>query len=151
MAPKPSTDEKSFRLQNMTIAAPEADTYRHNGEPIESPLKPFGHIFSNVWRKSLIGSPWCREARVPTLEVCSYPERNLSEILIDQTEIILYLPFSDWFGTEWVTVWFRINRKMVNTIWFRFDLIRFLWDLPEHVRLYFTDAVQCISSNIATF
>ena len=33
-------------------------------------------------------------------------------------EIRLYLPLSDWFGTKWKSVWFQINRKMVNTIWF---------------------------------
>jgi len=38
----------------------------------------------------------------------------------------MYLPFSDWFGTKRTSVWFQINRKMLNTIWFRVDLIRFL-------------------------
>ena len=48
------------------------------------------------------------------------------EILFNQTEIRLYLPFSDWFGTKrTVSVWFQIDREMLNTIWFRFDLIRF--------------------------
>ena len=41
----------------------------------------------------------------------------------NQNQIVL--PFSDWFGTIRMSVWFQINRKMVNTIWFRFDLIRF--------------------------
>ena len=36
-----------------------------------------------------------------------------------------YLPFPDWFGTKWTSVWCQINRKMVYTIWFWFDLIRF--------------------------
>ena len=31
----------------------------------------------------------------------------------------------NWFGTKRTSVWFQINRKMVNTIWFGFDLIRF--------------------------
>jgi len=30
------------------------------------------------------------------------------------------------FGTKRMSVWFHINRKMVNTIWFQFDLLRFL-------------------------
>ena len=47
------------------------------------------------------------------------------EILLNQTEIRLYLPFSDWFGTKQTYVWFQINRRMINTIWFRFYLIRF--------------------------
>ena len=52
-------------------------------------------------------------------------QRNLFEILFNQPEVKLYLPFSDWFGTKLTSVWFRINRKLVNTIWFRFDLKRF--------------------------
>ena len=57
-------------------------------------------------------------------------QRNLFEILLNQTEIILYLPFYDWFGTAngRVPLLFQINRKMVDTIWFQFDLIRFRKD-----------------------
>ena len=55
-------------------------------------------------------------------------ERNIFEIFLNQTEIRLYLPFSDWFGSKRMSVWFQINRKMVNTIWFLFDLIRFRKD-----------------------
>ena len=54
-----------------------------------------------------------------------YTQRNHFEILLNQTNIRLYLPFSDWFGTKRMSVWFVSNRKMINTIWFRFDLIRF--------------------------
>ena len=57
-----------------------------------------------------------------------YTRRNLFEILLNQREIKLQLPFSDWFGTKRTSVWFQINRKMVNTIWFQFDLIRFRKD-----------------------
>ena len=35
---------------------------------------------------------------------------------------------TDWFGTKQKSVWFQINRKMVNKIWFRVDLIRFRKD-----------------------
>ena len=38
----------------------------------------------------------------------------------------MYLPLSNWFGTKRMSVWFKINRKMVNIFWFWFDLIR-LW------------------------
>ena len=48
------------------------------------------------------------------------------EILLNQTEIRLYLQFSDWLETKRTYVWFQINWKMINTIWFLFDLIRFL-------------------------
>ena len=30
------------------------------------------------------------------------------------------------FGTKRMSIWFKINQKVVNIIWFRFDLIRFL-------------------------
>ena len=55
----------------------------------------------------------------------NYTQRNLFEILLNQTKIRLYLPFSNWFGTKRTAVWFKINRKIVNTIWFWFDLVRF--------------------------
>ena len=55
----------------------------------------------------------------------SYTLRNIFEILLNQPEIRLYLPHSDWFGTKRTSVWFHINRKMVNTNWFRFDSIGF--------------------------
>ena len=32
---------------------------------------------------------------------------------------------SDWFGSKRTFVWIQINRKMVNTIWFRVHSIRF--------------------------
>ena len=49
-------------------------------------------------------------------------QKNLFEILLNQPEIRLYLPFSCWFGSKRTSVWFQINRNsMVNTIWFRVD------------------------------
>ena len=59
---------------------------------------------------------------------CQHTQRNIFEILLNQLEIRLYLSFSDWFGTKRTSVWFQINWKKVNTIWFRFDLIRFWKD-----------------------
>ena len=50
---------------------------------------------------------------------------HLSGILLKQTDIKLYSPFSDWFGTKRKFVWFQIYRKMVNSIWFWFDFTRF--------------------------
>ena len=73
-------------------------------------------------------------------------ERNLFEILIIQTDIRLYLPFSDWFGTKRTSFWFQINRKMVNTVWFRFDLVEF-----EKISLCvvpFTDATNTIVATV---
>ena len=42
--------------------------------------------------------------------------------LVKSNEIRLYLPFFNSFGNERNSAWFWINRKMVNTIWFRIDL-----------------------------
>ena len=52
-------------------------------------------------------------------------QRNFSGVLLNQHEIRLHLPFSDWIGSKRSFVWIQINRKMVNKIWFRLDLIRF--------------------------
>ena len=57
-----------------------------------------------------------------------YTQRNLFEIWLNQTGIRLYIPFSDWFGTKRTSAWFQINRKIVNTVWFWFDSIRFRKD-----------------------
>ena len=55
-------------------------------------------------------------------------QRKLFEILLNQPEIRLYLPFYDWFRSKWTSVSFQINRKMVNTIWFWVYFIRFRKD-----------------------
>ena len=54
-----------------------------------------------------------------------YKQRNIFEISLNQIKEKLYSPFSDWFETKRNAVWFQINRKMVNIIWFHFDLVRF--------------------------
>ena len=54
-----------------------------------------------------------------------YTQRIFFEILLNQSEMRLYLPFSDWFGFKQTSVWIQIIRKMVNTISFRVDLIIF--------------------------
>ena len=51
---------------------------------------------------------------------------------------------SDWLGTKRTSVWFQINRKMVNTIWFRVDLIRFRKDFSVSER--FTRAENRITN-----
>ena len=68
-------------------------------------------------------------------------QRNISKILLNETEIRLYLPFPDWFGTK---NQFQINRCMVNTIWFRFDLIRFLCvnPAPSPKQLHFSGLME---------
>ena len=55
-----------------------------------------------------------------------YTHRNLFQILLNQTEIRLYLPciYLE-HQTDSFRLLFQINRCMVNRIWFQFDLIRF--------------------------
>ena len=64
-----------------------------------------------------------------------YTQRNLFQIALNQTQIRLYLPCTDWFGTANRRSPFAIPNQsccMVNTIWFGFDLIRFKKDyLPS--------------------
>ena len=52
-------------------------------------------------------------------------QRNIFVTLLNQTEIKLYLLFSDWFRTNNHSVRFQINQEMVNTISFQFNLTRF--------------------------
>ena len=55
-------------------------------------------------------------------------QRNIFEILLNQTQIRLYLTFSSIDleqQTDTVRLLFQINLYMVNTIWFGFDLLRF--------------------------
>ena len=52
-------------------------------------------------------------------------QRNLFETLSNQPEIRLYLPFFVWFRSKRTSVWFQINGKLVNSIWFRVDLTSF--------------------------
>ena len=52
---------------------------------------------------------------------CTHTEKSFQ----NHIEIRLYLPLNDCFGTKRTSVWIQINRKMLYTIWFRFDLIRF--------------------------
>ena len=61
-------------------------------------------------------------------KMAHYTQRNLFKILLNQTELRLHLPFSDWFGSKRTSVWFQISLKMVTTIWFQFDLTRFWKD-----------------------
>ena len=78
------------------------------------------------------GSRWRLLSAVSTSEPSVYiPIAMHTQILLNQTEIRLYLPCTDWFGqhqTDSVRLVFQINLKMLNTIWFRFYLIRFRKD-----------------------
>ena len=81
---------------------------------------------SNLLKKSL-----CVPKQIRVFESkfeIPHDQRNLFEVLINQTKIRFYLAFSNWFGTKRTSVRFQINRKLVNTIWFRFDVIEFWKD-----------------------
>ena len=68
----------------------------------------------------------CQHIRIKlTKNLFLFTQTKLFGILLIQTEIRMYLPFSDWFGSKRTSVWIQIIRKMVNRIWFRVDLIRF--------------------------
>ena len=43
-----------------------------------------------------------------------YTQRNLFEIIINQTEIILYFPFSDWFGATNGQCQFAVTNQTEN-------------------------------------
>ena len=66
------------------------------------------HVQVNIWLRS-----------------CPFARITRREIAWNLTEIGLYLQFSDWCATKRKSVWFQINRKMFNTIWFKFYLIIF--------------------------
>ena len=53
-------------------------------------------------------------------------QRNL--IKLNRNKIIFTIYLLIWNQTDTVRLLFQINRKMVNTIWFPFDLIRFRKD-----------------------
>ena len=70
-------------------------------------------------------------------------QRNLLENLLNQAEIRLYLPCTDWFGIANGHCPFAVpnqSRKMVNKIRFRFDLMIFfcmctrLWNIYLNTR-----------------
>ena len=56
-----------------------------------------------------------------------YTQRNLFQILLDQPEIRLYLPYSDWFGTANGHCLFAVPNQSetskYNLIWFGFNKI----------------------------
>ena len=76
---------------------------------------------------------FCRERKLCFLSTWkNYAQRNLFEILIDQIEIRLYLPFFDWFGTANGQCPFAIPNQSGNgkynqiSVWFDKISKRFL-------------------------
>ena len=105
--------------------------------------------FTGVAGTGLTGLFWGRKPvrRCTTLRrvwemVWYYAQKNIYEILLNRPEIRLYLSFSDGFGSKRTFVSIQINRKMVNTIWFRFDLIRFRKKFAACARICILAAVS---------
>ena len=112
------------------IAVQETSVSRHHGDQLRALLKPPSLCITalSYWGfkdKTLNRSPnpLHRDTLVFLQQMCT--QRNIFEILLNQPEIRLYIPFFDWFGSKRTSVWFQINGKMVYIIWFRVDLIRF--------------------------
>ena len=97
---------------------------RHRGCLVK--LKNFINCQSYVGYHARLNILLLLSCTVPSSHMLSgrYTQRNSFKILLNQTEIRLYLPLSNWFGSKQTSVWIQINWKMVNTIWFRVDFIR---------------------------
>ena len=65
-------------------------------------------------------------------------QRNLLEILLNQTGIRLYLQFPIDLEPNGRTIGVPNQSEKVNTIWFRFDLIRFRKDFSVCI---YTDSI----------
>ena len=78
----------------------------------------------------------------------TYTQRNLFGILLNQPEIRLDLSFSNRFGTKRTSVWIQINRKIVNAIWFRVDLVRFRKDFSVCSEIFWQTIRQKFVFNI---
>ena len=94
--------------------------------------------------------------------ICCWPFPNHSSatqiefffwILLIQTEIRLYISFSDWFGTKRNSLWFQINRKMLSTIWFRLHSTKLREYLPVHApTMFWWEGAKCaILQNLPGF
>ena len=66
---------------------------------------------------------WVRSQ--PSLEVL-HAEKSSRNIIKSVRNQILFTMHRLIWKSKWTSVWFQINRCIVNTIWFGFDLIRFL-------------------------
>ena len=71
---------------------------------------------------------------------------SMYHFLIDlEPNEISFLLF-DKLGTERYSVWFQINQKIVNTIWFWFDLMGFRKDLSALVAFFYCHQNRTVPS-----
>ena len=89
-----------------------ATIWRSHGGRIEGPLKSPRN--TAIYYRGVQGGPSIRPDHAKWL----YTQKYRLLILVELTEIRLYSPFSDCFGTELNIVQFQINRERVNTISF---------------------------------
>ena len=106
--------------KKITSAIREANSSRYNGDQIEGPLKLLDTTVPWCWKGFQVGV-----SIDPHDAKTWYTQKNLFEILLNQPDFRLYFSFSDRFGSKRTSAWIQINRKMVNTIWNRVDLIIF--------------------------
>ena len=67
-------------------------------------------------------------------------EKSTSD-LVNSTIIRLYIPFSDWFRNKKNNARFKINLRMVNTIWFRL-ICRSLKFISQCAKSLFSEATD---------
>ena len=79
----------------------------------------------------LIRSPWCRESPASETIVrlfVVHAEKSFLNLIKSTRYQIVFTIFRFILEQQRTSVWFQINQKIVNIIWFRFDLIRFRKD-----------------------
>ena len=104
----PSVREKSSKTLPIQESSKKKDPkrisrkiFQEKGE--KSNFQNGTTAFGNGFRKQ----PLCPHKRLSdSFSLRTYTQRDLFEILLNQNEIRLYLPFSDWFGTKRTSVWF---------------------------------------------
>ena len=81
-----------------------------------------------------------------------HTQRSFFSIFAIQTDIRLYLQFTDVFETEQTRLFSsKYNRKRVNAIWFRFGLITFRKDLSVYVCYYLHVSMKPNSLNYTNY
>ena len=68
----------------------------------------------------LAGTWLCEKKKNNAILLCHVHKEIFFLILVRSSWIRLYILFFDWFGIKQSFAWIQINRKMVNSNWFRF-------------------------------
>ena len=105
-------------LQLFTSAVREArvSQYREGGGPLVPPLNPpVPYWFEGIPQ---FGPPDAERRRPSGRLYACYTQRNIFEILSNQTKIRLYLSFSDWFGIANRHCSFAVSNQSENGEWY---------------------------------